>query len=111
VQEFSILVGTPAFGGKHEVFAIIDGYFPDLAGRGNMPTVAVEFPGKNPVDKAIAAKVTLRYCECGRRFWFQVRVPPEAGKGKAKVTLSFPDWKEAKIAPATFEVPVVDSPR
>jgi len=41
-------------------------------------------------------------------FWFAVRVPADAGKGKAKVTLSFPDWKEAAIAPATFEVPIVD---
>jgi hypothetical protein len=35
-----------------------------------------------------------------------VRVPSEAGKGKAKVTLSFPDWKEGKVTPATIEVPV-----
>jgi hypothetical protein len=39
-----------------------------------------------------------------------VRVPEEAGNGKAKVRLSFPGWKEAKVAPATFEVPVVDAP-
>jgi hypothetical protein len=38
-----------------------------------------------------------------------VRVPKEAGKGKAKVTLSFDAWKEGKVAPATFEVPVVDA--
>jgi hypothetical protein len=38
-----------------------------------------------------------------------VRVPEEAGKGKARVTLSFADWKEGHVAPATFEVPVVDS--
>jgi hypothetical protein len=37
-----------------------------------------------------------------------VRVPKKAGKGKAKVTLSFPDWPEGHVAPATFEVPVVD---
>jgi len=37
-----------------------------------------------------------------------VRVPAEAGEGKAKVTLSFPDWKEGKVAPATFEIPVVE---
>jgi hypothetical protein len=40
-----------------------------------------------------------------------VRVPEEAGKGQAKVTLSFPDWKEGKVAPATFEVPVVEPER
>lgn len=37
-----------------------------------------------------------------------MRVPSEAGKGKAKVTLSFPDWKDGRVAPATYEVPVVD---
>jgi hypothetical protein len=31
-----------------------------------------------------------------------VRVPDEAGNGKAKVTLSFPDWKEARVRKASF---------
>jgi hypothetical protein len=35
-----------------------------------------------------------------------VRVPEEAGEGKAKVTLSFPDWEGAKVAPATIDVPI-----
>jgi hypothetical protein len=30
------------------------------------------------------------------------------GLGKARVTLSFPDWKEGRVSPATVEVPVVD---
>jgi hypothetical protein len=38
-----------------------------------------------------------------------VRVPEEAGLGKAKITLSFPDWKEGRVAPATYEVTVVDA--
>jgi hypothetical protein len=37
-----------------------------------------------------------------------VRVPSEAGKGKAKVMLSYPASKEAKIAPATLELPIAD---
>jgi hypothetical protein len=37
-----------------------------------------------------------------------VRVPDEAGLGKAKVTLSFPDWAEGQVAPATFEVPIAE---
>ena len=37
-----------------------------------------------------------------------MRVPKDAGKGKARVTLSFGAWKEGKVAPATFEVPIVD---
>jgi hypothetical protein len=35
-------------------------------------------------------------------------VPPDAGNGKAKITLSFPDWKEGKVAPTTLQVPIVD---
>jgi hypothetical protein len=39
-----------------------------------------------------------------------VRVPADAGKGKAKVTVSFPDWTEGKVVPANFEVPILDEP-
>jgi hypothetical protein len=35
-----------------------------------------------------------------------VRVPQETGKGKARVRLSFDAWKEGRVAPATFEIPV-----
>ncbi|MHC4400486.1 MAG: hypothetical protein ACYTG0_12485 [Planctomycetota bacterium] len=35
-------------------------------------------------------------------------VPEDAASGKAKVTLSFPSLKEARIAPATFEITLVD---
>jgi hypothetical protein len=38
-----------------------------------------------------------------------VRVPDEAGEGKAKVTLSFLDWKGGKVASAIFDVPVVNA--
>jgi len=38
-----------------------------------------------------------------------VRVPDAAGKGAAKVTLSFPDWKEGKITPATVKIPIRES--
>jgi hypothetical protein len=35
-----------------------------------------------------------------------VRVPSDAGNGKAKVTLSFPDWEDGKVTPVTFEVAI-----
>jgi hypothetical protein len=38
-----------------------------------------------------------------------VRVPAEAANGKAKITLSFADWKEGNVASATLEVPIVDA--
>jgi hypothetical protein len=37
-----------------------------------------------------------------------VRVPDDAGKGKAKLTLSFPEWKEGKVTPMTVEVPILE---
>jgi hypothetical protein len=35
-----------------------------------------------------------------------VRVPDEAGHGKAKVTFSFDAWKEGRVASTTIEIPV-----
>jgi hypothetical protein len=35
-----------------------------------------------------------------------VRVPEDAGSGKAKVTVSFPDWKEGNVGSATFELAI-----
>jgi hypothetical protein len=35
-----------------------------------------------------------------------VRVPAEAAVGKAKVTVSFKDWKDGKVAPVPFEIEV-----
>ena len=36
-----------------------------------------------------------------------MRVPDDAGLGKAKVTFSFDAWKDGKVAPSTVELPVV----
>jgi hypothetical protein len=37
-----------------------------------------------------------------------VRVPEGVEIGNAKVTLSFPAWKAEEVAPATFEVLVLE---
>jgi hypothetical protein len=37
-----------------------------------------------------------------------VRVPEEVEKGKAIVTVSFAEWQAGNVAPATYEVPIVD---
>jgi hypothetical protein len=38
-----------------------------------------------------------------------VRVPDAAGKGAAKVTLSFPNWKKGKVMPATAKIPIMEN--
>jgi hypothetical protein len=37
-----------------------------------------------------------------------VRVPEEAGNGKARVTFSFAAWKEGKVAPTTIDLPITE---
>jgi hypothetical protein len=37
-----------------------------------------------------------------------VRVPEEAGFGKAKVTFSFAAWESATVASSTIEIPIVE---
>jgi hypothetical protein len=39
-----------------------------------------------------------------------VRVPEEAGSGKVKLALSFPGWKEEKVAPATCDILLAEPP-
>jgi len=39
-----------------------------------------------------------------------VRVESEPCPGKVRVTLSFENWKEGKVAPATFELGVPPVP-
>ena len=36
-----------------------------------------------------------------------VRVPDEAGNGKARLTISFPSWNAARVAPATYQLRLV----
>ncbi len=68
------------------------------------PVAHFEFPHKEAGKPPIPLKVVLDQRCCGDRFYGPVRVPADAAKGKAKVTVSFPAWKEGKVAPATFEV-------
>jgi hypothetical protein len=36
-----------------------------------------------------------------------VWVPDEAGLGIVKLTISFPGWKEGKVLPATYHLPLM----
>ena len=38
-------------------------------------------------------------------FFGSVRAPAEVVPGKARMTLSLPDWQKGRVAPAVFEVP------
>jgi RNA polymerase sigma factor (sigma-70 family) len=76
--------------------------------RGIHPMVDVEFPAKKPGDPPIKKRYPLDQFCCDGGFRGPVRVPEEAGTGKARVTFSFDAWKGAKVAPTTVEIPVED---
>jgi len=71
------------------------------------PIAEITFASKSPKDKSITVKVPLTKRDT-TLFYDEFRVPANAGVGKAKVVLSFPDWKQQKVATTTFEIPVVD---
>jgi hypothetical protein len=76
--------------------------------RGVHPVVDVEFPAKNPGGPPIKKRYPLDQFCCDGFYRGPVRVPEEAGVGKARVTFSFDAWKGAKVAPTTVEIPVED---
>jgi RNA polymerase sigma factor (sigma-70 family) len=70
------------------------------------PIVDIELPAKGPDTNPIRLKVPLKRTWGLSVFYSPVRVPGEVGIGKASMTISFPDWKGAKVAATTLEVPV-----
>jgi hypothetical protein len=63
-------------------------------------------PGEGPGREPTVLKVDLDVRFSAYQFLGFMKLP-EGATGRAKVTLSFPDWKEGEVSPATFEVPVV----
>lgn len=95
--------GVPAQGNRVPVFAPV---LTTEVPADVHPQAEIEFPGLRSTDKPIRVTVALDRRCCGDNFHAPVSVPLDAGTGKAKVTVSFPDWKEGLIAPVTFEVSV-----
>jgi RNA polymerase sigma factor (sigma-70 family) len=78
--------------------------------KGVHPFADVEFPAKKPSDPPVKKRYPLDQFVTDGLFRGPVRVPDEAGAGKAKVTFSFDAWKGASVAPTTVEIPI-DEPR
>jgi RNA polymerase sigma factor (sigma-70 family) len=78
--------------------------------EGVHPFVRVEFPGKAAGDPPVKKSYPLDQYAGDGFYRGQVRVPDEAGDGKAKVTFSFDTWKGARVAPTTVEIPVEEPP-
>jgi hypothetical protein len=71
--------------------------------------VEIRFPAKKRGQKEVTRKYVLERDTPNAQFCCPALVPDEAGLGMAKVTVTFPDWKKGRVAPATVEIPVVDA--
>jgi RNA polymerase sigma factor (sigma-70 family) len=72
--------------------------------RGVHPFVDVEFPAIQPGGQRITKRYPLDHLCFDGVYAGPVRVPVDAGAGKARVTFSFDAWKRVKVAPTTVEL-------
>jgi len=94
-------VGTPGLG--RGTFAAISAGLPPADAH---PVAELELPSAG--GKTVRLKVALDSRCCGTLFRGTVALPPRIEVGKANVSLSFPDWKDGQVAPATSEVEVTN---
>jgi hypothetical protein len=72
------------------------------------PVAKVVFPHADPKKPPIEIVVELNKRCCGTLFQGSIAVPTEVALGKAKVTLSFPGWRDGNVGPTVVEVEVSD---
>ncbi|HKA07585.1 MAG TPA: hypothetical protein VKD71_10030, partial [Gemmataceae bacterium] len=101
--ETAFWLGTPGLGPG--TFALMAH---DLVPREVHPIAEIRFPARKPGQKEVTRKYVLQSWP-GHVFLGPVSVPDEAGPGMAKVTLTFADWKEGRVMPATAVLPVLDA--
>ncbi len=98
-----VYVGTPGLGDEAFAWCTASEVVPKHAW---LP-VEIEYPNKDPRGKPVLTAVTIPPDDCGgNAFEGWVHVPRETGQGKAKITLAFPETWRAKVAPASFELPI-----
>jgi len=100
-EELSIVVGTPGKGPGSFATYLCECF---LHG-GAAPEADIEFPNREPGRPPIWVRVRLN--EDGGVYPLGlVQAPPQAGKGMARVTLTFHSWRGMEVRPAVIQVPV-----
>jgi RNA polymerase sigma factor (sigma-70 family) len=103
-EKVSFQLGTPGLGpGTFALMSL------NLVPEDVRPVVEIRFPAKEGGQKEVTRKYVLERDTPNARFLCPALVPDEAGLGMAKVTMTFPDWKEGRVAPATVAIPVVEA--
>lgn len=103
---FDLHIGTPSLAAKnvkHSVFSplSITEYPQDIH-----PVARFEFPAKLHDGEAIVREIPLNLRCCGDTVYTEFTLPREAGSGNAKVTVSYPAWKDELVHSRSFEVPI-----
>lgn len=106
---FDVKIGTPGLPTRHSRYPIFSPLTTSEVPADLHAVAHFEFPHKLPGQPPIKLQVTLNERCCGDTCLAYMRVPAEAADGMAKVTLSYPAWKEQHVAPATFEVRVAEA--
>jgi hypothetical protein len=103
---FVAQIGTPGLG--RGTFAALSAGIPPAAVH---PVADIEFPAADAKAKPVRMSIALKSRCCGTLFRETVAVPEVVTLGKAKVSLSFPDWKDGHVTPTTGEVAVTNPVR
>lgn len=106
---FDVHVGTlclPAANFKHQVFAPLTEYEPP---RDRHPVAEFTFANREVNGKPIVELVELDQRCCGDTLYAEMVLPIGAAPGKAHVRVSYDAWSEKDVAPAEFEIDVVDA--
>lgn len=101
--EFVLVVGTPGAGPG--TFAMVQ--HTDTAPEGAHPVAEVVFPPPKAGTTPTRTRYELKERCCGVNFYGPVQAADTAGSGPATVTISFDNWKGAKVAPTTHQVQVL----
>jgi hypothetical protein len=101
-----VSIGTPSRGGDENAGWVVisqdESIPPSIS-----PRMEIEFSGKEKGGPPTKITVALR--RTGQALFIgTVMVPSDVGDGKAKVRLSFPEWKGFDVAPTVQEVPVTE---
>src|SRR5262249_21710908 len=102
-ENLTVRIGTHGFGTGSFVSLEYD-----RVPEGIHPRAEIVFAGKTPAEPPVRLTVSLTDRCCSYNFSGPVRVPAEARPGKARGTVSFPDWTVGKVEAITYEIEVVE---
>jgi hypothetical protein len=107
-NQLDVMIGTPGLPARQWSDPVFAPLATEEVPADLHPVAHLELPHKDLGQPPIKLEAVLNQRCCGDNFYGPVRVPAEAAAGKARVTVSFPAWKEGKVAPATFTVPILE---